>query len=699
MRLRSYAQGQWVAGQGPGVDLLNAATGEKVAESSSDGLDFAGILDHARRVGGPALRKLTFHERAYLLKDMAKYLTDRKEELYPLSAATGATKADSWFDVDGGIGTLFVYSSKGRRELPNEAFHVEGPPENISRAGSFVGRHICVPLRGAAVHINAFNFPCWGMLEKLAPSLLAGLPSIVKPATSTSYLTHRMVELMIDSRIFPEGSLQLICGGLGDLLDHLTCQDVVTFTGSSPTGRKLRHHPAIVENSVRFNQETDSLNFCMLGPDSKPGTEEFDLFIKEVAREMTVKAGQKCTAIRRTLVPSGMEDDVVQELKARLARTLPGDPAREDVRMGPLASRAQVGEVRARVEELRQAAEIVYGNPDDFEVIGGDRERGAFFPSLLLYCSAPNDRHPVHDVEAFGPVNTVMPYSSVEEAVELACLGRGSLVGSLFTADDTVAREVVLGTAAYHGRLMLINAESARESTGHGSPLPHLVHGGPGRAGGGEELGGIRAVLRYMQRTALQGSPTTLSRVSGVWMTGARGPAAKIHPFRKHFEELEIGETLLTHRRTISEADIVNFAGVSGDHFYAHMDDIAARESIFERRVAHGYFIIAAAAGLFVDPAPGPVLANYGLDDLRFTKPVYVGDTIQVRLACKQKTPKTEDQGVVSWGVEVMNQNQEVVASYTVLTLVRRLPKDQAEDVANQPDQVAEVAKETVKHG
>ncbi|MFB3904513.1 MAG: phenylacetic acid degradation bifunctional protein PaaZ [Acidobacteriota bacterium] len=695
MRLKSYVQSQWVASQGPGVDLFNAATGEKVAESSSAGLDFAGVLDYARRVGGPAMRKMTFHERAYLLKDMAKYLTDRKEELYPLSAATGATKGDTWFDVDGGIGTLFVYSSKGRRELPNEQFHIEGPPENISRAGTFVGRHICVPLRGAAVHINAFNFPCWGMLEKLAPSFLAGVPSIVKPATSTSYLTHRLVELMIGSGIFPEGSLQLICGGLGDLLDHLTCQDVVTFTGSFSTGTKLRRHPAIIENSVRFNQETDSLNFCMLGPEARPGTEEFGLFIKEVAREMTVKAGQKCTAIRRTLVPSGLEEAVLNALKERLARTPPGDPTREDVRMGPLASRGQVREVRAGVEELRQAAEIVYGNPDDFEVIGGDREKGAFFPSLLLYCPVPHDRHPVHDVEAFGPVNTVMPYSSIEEAVELACLGRGSLVGSLFTADDRVAREVALGTAAYHGRLMLINAESARESTGHGSPLPHLVHGGPGRAGGGEELGGIRSVLKYMQRTALQGSPTTLSRVSGVWLTGARGPVAKIHPFRKHFEELEIGETLVTHRRTISEADIVNFAGISGDHFYAHMDDIAARESIFERRVAHGYFIIAAAAGLFVDPAPGPVLANYGLDDLRFTRPVYAGDTIQVRLSCKQKTPKTDDQGIVSWGVEVMNQNQEMVASYTVLTLVRRLPKNQAQ-VTHQPDEVPE---EAIKHG
>ncbi|HXK58257.1 MAG TPA: phenylacetic acid degradation bifunctional protein PaaZ [Acidobacteriota bacterium] len=672
MKLRSYAQGQWAAGQGTGVDLLDAATGEKIAESTSRGLDFAGMLDYARRVAGPRLRKLTFHKRAYLLKDMAKYLTERKEELYSLSFATGATRSDSWLDIDGGIGTLFVYSSKGRRELPNECFHVEGNPENISRSGSFVGRHICVPLRGAAVHINAFNFPCWGMLEKLAPSFLAGMPSIVKPATSTSYLACRLVEIMVESGIFPEGSLQLICGGIGDLLDHLTCQDVVTFTGSSPTARRLRQHPAIVGNSVRFNQESDSLNFCMLGPDAAPGTEEFDLFIKEVVREMTAKAGQKCTAIRRTLVPAGMEEDVISALTDCMAGVLPGDPTRKDVRMGPLATRGQVREVRQRVDELRQAAEIVWGNPDDFEVIGGNPEKGAFFPSLLLYCARPGKNRAVHEVEAFGPVNTVMPYASVEEAIDLACLGRGSLVGSLFTADDQVARKVVLGTGAYHGRIMLINAESARESTGHGSPLPHLVHGGPGRAGGGEELGGIRSVLKYMQRTALQGSPTTLSRVCGVWMTGARGPAAEKHPFRKFFEDLEIGETLLTHRRTITEADIVNFAGVSGDHFYAHMDDIAARESIFERRVAHGYFVIAAAAGLFVDPAPGPVLANYGLDDLRFTKPVYIGDTIQVRLACKQKTLKTDDQGVVSWGVEVINQNQEVVASYTVLTLVRR---------------------------
>lgn len=677
MRLQNYAEGQWVEGKGKATDLFHAVTGEKVAEATSEGLNFRAMADYARRVGGPKLRAMTFHERAMMLKNMAKYLTDKKDQFYKVSAATGATKVDSWIDIEGGIGTFYVYSSKGRKELPNDPFYVEGNLENISKNGTFTGRHLCVPLEGVAIHINAFNFPCWGMLEKLAPTFLAGMPAIVKPATVTSFLTEAMVKEMIASGILPEGALQLICGSAGDLLDHVTCQDVVTFTGSAETGKKLKEHPAVVENAVRFNMEADSLNCCILAPDATPKTEEFDLFIKEVVREMTVKAGQKCTAIRRTIVPDDMVSDVIQALSKRLVDIKVGNPSVEGVKMGPLAGKTQVGEVERNLELLRKAGELAFGGSGQFDVIGAERSKGAFFPPTLLYCKNALQKDEPHSVEAFGPVNTVMGYKSIEEAIELARLGRGSLVGSLFTADDRTAKTVVLGTAPYHGRFVILNRHCAKESTGHGSPLPHLVHGGPGRAGGGEEMGGIRGVLHYMQRTALQGSPTTLSHIGNQWMRGAERPEASKHPFRKYFEELEIGETLTTHRRTISEADVVNFAGISGDFFYAHMDDLAARESIFEKRVAHGYFVISAAAGLFVDPAPGPVLANYGLDNLRFVKPVYIGDTIQVKLTCKQKTAKdtpegTIPQGVVAWDVEVINQNNEAVALYTILTLVRR---------------------------
>ena len=677
-KLSSYAHGEWIEGKGSGVDLIHAVTGEKIGEATSEGLDFKGMLEYARDTGNPNLRKLTFHERARMLKEMAKYLLERKEEFYKLSEATGATKSDSWVDIEGGIGTFFAYSSKGRRELPDETFYVEGPAEILSKDNSFAGRHICVPLEGTAVHINAFNFPCWGMLEKLAPTFLGGMPAIVKPATVTSYLTHAMAKAMIESGILPEGALQLIIGSTGDLLDHVTGQDVVTFTGGATTGRKLKSGKAMIENSTRFNMEADSLNFSMLGPESAPGTDEFDLFIKEVAREMTVKAGQKCTAIRRTLVPEPMIDDVIKALSKRLGTVKIGDPQVEGVRMGPLVGKSQVDDVRHNVECLKDGSELVFGDPDNFEIAAGDKAKGAFFPATLLFCEKPFDADAPHTIEAFGPVNTVMPYSSVDEAVALARLGRGSLVGSLFTSNDNVAREVVLGTASHHGRIMVIDRTSAKASTGHGSPLPGLVHGGPGRAGGGEELGGIRSALHYMQRTAIQGSPTTLTAVSREWMKGAAQPEDRIHPFRKHFEEIEIGDTLITHRRTITEADIVNFAGISGDFFYAHMDDIAARESLFEKRVAHGYFVLSAAAGLFVDPAPGPVLANYGLDNLRFVKPVYAGDTIKVRLTCKQKTakdplPDTVPQGVVAWDVEVTNQENEPVAIYTILTLVKRI--------------------------
>lgn len=677
MKLKSYAVGEWVEGSGSGTDLVHAVTGEKVAEATTAGLDFAGMTDFARTIGGPTLRRLTFHERARMLKALAQFLGERKDAYYALSAATGATKADSWIDIDGGIGTLYVYASKGRRDLPNEPFYVDGGTEAISKGGSFIGRHICVPLEGVGIHINAFNFPVWGMLEKLAPTLLAGVPAIVKPATLTSFLTARVFEDIVASDILPEGSVQLICGSAGNLLDSVGCQDAVAFTGSASTGRQLKGHPAIVANAVRFNMEADSLNCSVLGPDATPGTPEFDIFIKEVSREMTSKAGQKCTAIRRTIVPAAVMPHVLKALGKRLGDVKVGDPAVEGVRMGPLAGRSQVREVRGSLEALRRGAEVVYGGGEMGDVVGADAGRGAFFPITLLACNAPFDQTEAHDVEAFGPVNTVMPYANMQEAIELARMGRGSLCGSLVTADDTVARAFVLGVAAYHGRVYVVNRHSAAESTGHGSPLAHLVHGGPGRAGGGEEMGGIRGVLHYMQRTAVQSSPTTMTRITSEWTPGAAQPTGTVHPFRKYFEELAIGETLTTHRRTITEADIVNFAGISGDYFYAHMDDIAARASIFERRVAHGYFVISAAAGLFVDPAPGPVLANYGMESLRFVKPVYPGDTIQVKLTCKSKSAKETPadgipQGVVAWDVNVSNQDAELVATYTILTLVRR---------------------------
>lgn len=677
MLLKNYARGEWVDGTGKRAELLHAVTGERIAEASSGGLDFKGMTEYARTVGGPAMRALTFHERAAMLKAVAKHLMERKDAFYALSAATGATKSDSWVDIEGGIGTFFAYSSRGRREFPNESFHVEGPAESLSKSGTFVGRHICVPLEGVAIHINAFNFPCWGMLEKLAPALLAGVPCIVKPATATSYLTEAMFREIIAAQVFPAGALQLICGSAGDLLDHVEEQDAVAFTGSATTGQMLKTGKAVVANSVRFNMEADSLNCSILGPDAAPGTEEFDLFIKEVTREMTTKAGQKCTAIRRTIVPAGMEEDVIKALRGRLVKTVVGDPAAEGVRMGPLASRGQVRDVGAAASRLQSAAELVYGG-GDFAVVGADRGKGAFFGPQLLHCAEPFARTEPHEVEAFGPVNTVMAYTSLDEAVELARLGRGSLCGSLVTADEKVARKVVLGVAPYHGRLLVLDRTSAKESTGHGSPLPGLVHGGPGRAGGGEELGGVRGVLHYMQRTAVQGSPTVVAAITRQWSAGAAQRSDATHPFRKTFDELEIGDTLLTAKRTITLDDIVKFAELSGDKFYAHMNDEDARTNgIFEGRVAHGYFIVSAAAGLFVDPALGPVLANYGLERLRFTKPVYPGDTIQVQLTVKQMTAKDPregeiPQGVVEWDVEVKNQHDEAVALYSILTLVRR---------------------------
>jgi oxepin-CoA hydrolase / 3-oxo-5,6-dehydrosuberyl-CoA semialdehyde dehydrogenase len=673
MRLSSYVCGEWFEGKGSAVTLRNAVTGKPIFEATSEGIDFTSVLSYGRKTSTSALRRLTFHQRALMLKDLANYLSQRKDELYKLSTLTGATRNDAWLDVDGGIQTLYTFSSKARRELPNQTFVLDGGTEALSKNGTFVGRHIRVPLEGVAVHINAFNFPCWAMLEKFAPSFIAGMAAVVKPATTTSYVARKMVELIIESNILPKGSIQLICGGAGDLFDHLTAQDVVTFTGSHPTGIKLKQHRVVLENAVRFNMEADSLNCCVLGSDAVTGTEEFDLFIKEVVREMTTKAGQRCTAIRRAMVPANQVDAVLTALKKRLSGVLMGNPELEDVRMGPLVSREQSDEVSSRIGELKKSCELVVGSKSEMKLKGEGISAEAFLPPTLLLCRSPRTSAEVHSIEAFGPVSTVMGYDSIEEAIELARLGNGSLVGSLFTNDDRLARTFVLGTASHHGRLLIVNRSCAKESTGHGSPLPHLVHGGPGRAGGGEEMGGVRAVMHYLQRSALQGSPTTLGTIYEEYTKGGAVQEGQVHPFRKSFDELRIGDSLLTHRRTITESDISNFAGISGDFFYAQMDEVAARESMFGRRVAHGYFVLAAAAGLFVDPAPGPVLANYGLENLRFTKPVGDGDTIQVRLTCKSKRPKEgEDRGVVEWDVTVFDQHQEEVASYVLLTLVQR---------------------------
>ncbi len=677
MKLANYLEGKWVEGKGEGIPLFNAITGEAIAEATTTGIDFGAILDYARNTGGPALRKMTFHERALMLKKLALHLTSKKELFYKLSYATGATKIDSWIDIEGGIGNLFVYASKGRRDLPNETFYVDGKPEVISKKGTFLGHHICVPLEGTAIHINAFNFPCWGMLEKIAVNFLAGMPAIVKPATVTSYLTQLMVKEIVASHILPNGALQLLCGSTGNLLDLVTGQDVITFTGSASTGRKLKSHPAILENSVRFNMEADSLNCCILGPDAVPGSEIFNLFIKEVAKEMTVKAGQKCTAIRRTIVPDNLTESAIGALQKRLATIALGDPALEGVRMGSLAGKDQVKEVKEKVMELQKSCETVFGNYDDFEVMAADKNKGAFFPAMLLYSANPLQNKAPHEIEAFGPVSTVMPYKSVADAATLARMGKGSLVGSVFTEDDSFAREIVLGTAAYHGRMVIINSRSAAENTGHGSPLPHLVHGGPGRAGGGEEMGGIRGIFHYMQRTAIQGHPTTIMHITDVYQPHADQWEDVVHPFRKYFEELKIGETLVTHKRTVTEADIVNFANISGDNFYAHMDVTSLEGTLFSSRVAHGYFVLSAAAGLFVDPKKGPVLANYGLDECRFVKPVYVGATIGVRLTVKEKIAKENKegeipQGIVKWQVDVYDETGETVALATILTIVAK---------------------------
>jgi oxepin-CoA hydrolase/3-oxo-5,6-dehydrosuberyl-CoA semialdehyde dehydrogenase len=672
MKLGNLALDHWVDGDGDGTVLTSAIDGVAVAQITSAGLDFGDILRHARKVGGENLRKLTFHERGEMLKALAQYLMEHKQELYELSTQTGATKGDSWVDIDGGISTLFVFSSKGRREMPNDHVYLDGPPEYLSRNGTFVGQHIFTPKLGAAVHINAFNFPCWGMLEKLAPTLLAGVPAIVKPASSTAYLTELMVRRIHASGILPDGALQLICGSVGDLFDHLICQDTIAFTGSKNTAEFLQAHPRVVSESVAFTAETDSLNSSILGPDALPGTPEFDLYIKEVTREMTSKAGQKCTAIRRIIAPATIAGEVVEALSKSLAEVRIGNPANKDVDMGALASQGQRDEVRDRVHELSHEADVVFGGTDDFEVVDADAGKGAFFMPTLLHCERPLTSSAVHSVEAFGPVSTVLPYTDLDEAIELSRLGEGSLAGSIVTNDNTVARKLVLGTAAYHGRMVVINRHCAAESTGHGSPLPHLVHGGPGRAGGGEEMGGVRGVKHYMQRTAIQGSPQTLTAIGSRWIRGADQNDPGVHPFRKTFEQLSIGDTFISDSRQITLEDIQHFADFTGDTFYAHTDEeAAAKNPFFEGRVAHGYLIVSFAAGLFVDPDFGPVLANYGVDDLRFAQPVNYGDTLKVRLACKQKTLRAgTGYGEVRWDTEVTNQDGEVVAQYDVLTMV-----------------------------
>ena len=680
MQLQSFIGGRWV-GQEAAQTLRSAINGQPVARTHAEAIDFGEALAYARGTGLPALLKLNFQERAARLKALAKFLVERKEQLYAISAHTGATRTDSWIDIEGGTGTLFAYASMGSAELPSSNLVHEGPVVPLGKKGGFAGTHILVPRQGVAVHINAFNFPIWGLLEKFAPTFLAGMPCIGKPATATSYLTEAMVRLVEESGILPPGSLQLVIGGTGDLLDRLNGADVVTFTGSADTAAKLKVHPNIIRQSIPFNAEADSLNCAILAPDVQPGDEEFDLFVKEVAREMTVKAGQKCTAIRRAIVPRQHIDAVAAALKARLAKTVVGDPSIEGVKMGALASHSQQADVAERVAMLREGAEVICG-AEAFTPQGAGTAEGAFFAPTLLLARNPLGNDAVHDVEAFGPVSTLMAYDDFDEALALAARGKGSLVGSLVTKTPAIAAQAVPFAAAYHGRLLVLDREAAPESTGHGSPLPMLKHGGPGRAGGGEELGGIRAVKHYLQRTAVQGSPTMLAAVTGEYVRGAARIETEVHPFRRHFEELRIGESLTTHRRTVSEADIVNFGGVSGDYFYMHFDEIAAKDTQFGQRIAHGYFVLSAAAGLFVSPAPGPVLANYGLDTLRFVKPVAIGDTIQARLTAKRKIDrmKTDDkgrgQGVVAWDVEVMNQHGELVASYDILTLVAKRPAD-----------------------
>jgi oxepin-CoA hydrolase/3-oxo-5,6-dehydrosuberyl-CoA semialdehyde dehydrogenase len=674
---QNYVLGQWVSGNNVETNLYNAINGKQLGAVSSAGIDFSEVLDYGRK-HGLAIRKMTFQERGRMLKALALFLMERKAKYYKVSAWTGATKVDSWIDIEGGIGNLFANASL-RRQFPDLSYYVDGVAAPLSKNGTFIGHHIMVPKEGVAIHINAFNFPIWGMLEKIAVNLMAGVPAVVKPSEYTSFLTEVMVRDIIDSKILPEGSLQLVCGLGRGLIDSVDSRDVVTFTGSAATGKMLKALPQIAAESVPFNLEADSLNATILGQFATPGTEEFDLFIKETVKEITIKAGQKCTAVRRIIVPENLIDEVQKGISARLASTKIGDPSVEGVRMGALATRLQVERVRANVELLAQSQEIVFGDLDNFEVTGADKNIGAFFSPILFQNDNPFAKTDVHEIEAFGPVSTIMPYKTIDEAIQLAKMGKGSLVSSIVTPNDREATEYVVGAASMHGRILVLNKDCAKESTGHGSPMPLLTHGGPGRAGGGEEMGGKRGVLHYLQRTAIQGHPTTITKITQQFQVGAEMPEANPHVFRKHFEELEVGDTVFTHKHTVTDADIVNFANVSGDNFYAHMDATSLEGTIFEKRVAHGYFVLSKAAGLFVDPKKGPVLLNYGLDEARFTKPVYPGATIGVRFTVKEKIDqekRSEDdipKGIVKFLVDVYDETGETVALATILTMVKKL--------------------------
>jgi oxepin-CoA hydrolase/3-oxo-5,6-dehydrosuberyl-CoA semialdehyde dehydrogenase len=677
-RYQSYALGKWIDGEGVETNLYNAITGEHFGETSSIGLDYKALMEYAVKTGGHTLRKMTFQERGRMLKALALFLIEKKNYYYEVSAWSGATKVDSWIDIEGGIGNLFANASL-RRQFPDLPYNVDGIAAPMSKNGSFIGHHIMVPKEGVAIHINAFNFPIWGMLEKIAVNFMAGVPAIVKPSEFTCYLTEVMVRDIIASKILPEGALQLVCGLGRGILDFVDSQDVVTFTGSAVTGKKLKSLPQFVEKSVPFNLEADSLNATVLGKHAGPGTAEFDLFIKETTKEITVKAGQKCTAVRRIIVPEEWIDEVQKGISARLATTKIGDPSQEGVRMGALATRTQVDRVTESVNMLKQSQEIVYGDMENFEVFGADKNLGAFFSPILFRNNDPFNKTDCHDIEAFGPVSTIMPYKTIDDAIRLAKMGKGSLVSSIVTPNDHEAREFVVGAASMHGRILVLNEACAKESTGHGSPMPLLTHGGPGRAGGGEEMGGKRGVMHYLQRTAIQGHPTTITHITEQFQVGAEMPEANPHVFRKHFEELVIGETVFTHKHTVTDADIVNFANVSGDNFYAHMDATSLEGTIFESRVAHGYFILSKAAGLFVDPKKGPVLLNYGLDEARFVKPVYPGATIGVRFTVKEKIDqekKSEDdiaKGIVKFLVDVYDETGETVALATILTMVKKI--------------------------
>ena len=670
--VRSYIAGHWFAPDS-GSPVYDAVTGELVAEVSSAGIDFGAALAHGRQVGGPALRELTFHERAELAKATGQLLRKHREELYELSYRTGATLYDSKFDIDGGIGVLLSYASKAKRELPNDKIVVEGPAEQLGKEGDFLGQHLLTPRHGVAVQVNAFNFPAWGPLEKLAPALIAGMPSLIKPASQTGYLTALMVELIIDAQILPEGALQLVSGSAGNLLDHLSEQDLLSFTGSASTANRLRSHPNVVARSVRFNAEADSLNMSVLGPDATPGTPAFDRYVRQLVTEMTVKAGQKCTAIRRAFVPANQVGEVAAAVSAELAKVVIGSPADKSVRMGALASLDQREEVRRSLKALEDAATIVFGHPQRVEVTGADAERGAFISPILLQANDDPRRPELHEVEAFGPVSTLIGYGSTTDVIELAALGKGSLAGSVVTEDPDFARDVVLDTAQWHGRILVLDDDAAPESTGHGSPLPMLVHGGPGRAGGGEEMGGMRGVYHHLQRTAVQASPRMLKAATGRWVKGAPRNLEDVHPFTKPLSRLRIGDTVYAGPRAVTLEDIEHFAEFTGDTFYAHMDEeAAAKNPFFGGRVAHGYLLVSLAAGLFVQPDYGPVLANYGIDNLRFLTPVKPGDEISVTLTCKQISPRAGDYGEVRWDAELKNSDGTVVATYDVLTMVAK---------------------------